>query len=86
MLDTNKDIKCEKVLTINAANRMQALFDNKKLTPRNKMTDFRAYFEPIFLCNCEIWTITSSQAENTINVFQRRLLRTYALNVKWSKK
>ena len=50
------------------------------------MIDFKAYFEPIFLCNCEIWTITSSQAKNTTNVFQRRLLRTYALNVKWSKK
>ena len=47
------------------------------------MTAFRAYIEPIFLYNCEIWTITSSQAETTINPFQQCLLRTYVLNVEW---
>ena len=40
-------------------------------------------FRDIFLYNCEIWTITSSQAENTINAFQQILLRIYGLNVKW---
>ena len=47
------------------------------------MKALRAYLEPIFLCNCEIWTITPSQAVETINAFQRRLLRTYVPNVKW---
>ena len=42
-----------------------------------------AYFQPIFLCNCEIWTITPYQAVKTINAFQQRLLRPYVLNVKW---
>ena len=48
------------------------------------MKAFRAYVEPIFLYNCEIWTITPSQAVKTINTFQWRLLRTYVLNSKWS--
>ena len=63
MLDTSEDIKQRKLLAINAANRIQAIFDNKKLTPETKMTAFRAYIKPIFLQNCENWTITSSQVE-----------------------
>ena len=47
------------------------------------MKAFRAYFEPIFLYNCKIWTIPPSQAVKTINPFQWRLLRTYVLNIKW---
>ena len=31
------------------------------LTPETKMKALRAYFEPIFLCNGKIWTITPSQ-------------------------
>ena len=47
------------------------------------MKAFRAYVEPIFLYICEIWTVTPSQAVKTINALQRRLLRTYVLNLKW---
>ena len=47
------------------------------------MKAFRAYVEPIFFYNCEIWTITPSKAVKTINTFQPRLLRTYVLNGKW---
>ena len=82
MLDTKEDIKRRQSLTTNAVNRIQAIFDNKKLTPETKITTFRTYIEPIFLYNSEIWIIKSSQAENTINVFQQRLLRTSVLNVK----
>ena len=82
MLDTNEDTKRRKLLAVSAANKIQAIFDNKKLIRETKMAAYRAYIEPIFLRNCEIWTITSSQAENTFNAFQRRLLRTYVLNVK----
>ena len=83
MLDTGEDIKRRKILAITAANQLKIIFHNKKLTPETKMKAFRAYFEPIFLYNCEIWTITPSQVVKTINAFQRRLLRTYVLNVKW---
>ena len=47
------------------------------------MKALRAYFEPIFFCNGKIWTMTPSEAVKTIYAFQRRLLRTYVLNVKW---
>ena len=47
------------------------------------MKPLRVYFGPMFLCNCEIWTVTPSQAVKIINAFQQRLLRTYVLNLKW---
>ena len=83
MLDTGKDIKQRKILTITAANQLKIIFDNKKLTPVTKMKAFRAYVQSIFLYNCEIWTTTPSQVAKIINTFQRRLLRTYVLNTKW---
>ena len=86
MLAKNEDTKRRKFLAINAVNIKQAIFDNKKLTPKAKMTAFKAYIEPIFPYNYKIWTITSYQAENTISAFQQSLLRTYMLNVKWTKR
>ena len=62
MHDTKDDIKRSKVLTINAANRVQAISDTKKFTPEIKMTAFRAYIKPIFLYNREIWIITFLEA------------------------
>ena len=78
MLDTGEDIKQRKILAI-TAKPLKIFFSNKKLTPEIKMKAFRAYVEPIFLYNYEIWTITPSQAVKTINTFLRRLLRTYAV-------
>ena len=66
MLDTGEDF----------ANLLRIIFNNKNLTPETKMKAFRAYDEPIFLYNFEIWTIIPSQAIKAINAFQRRLLRT----------
>ena len=83
MLDTGEDIKRRKILAITDANQLKIIFNDKKLTPETKMKAFRAYFEPIFLYNREIWTITPSQVIKTINTFQQRLLRTYVLNAKW---
>ena len=54
MLDTKEDIKRRKFLAINATNRIQTIFDNKKLAAETKMTAFRAYIEPILLYDCEI--------------------------------
>ena len=47
------------------------------------MKAYRAYVELIFFYKCEIWTVILSQALKTINTFQRRLLRTYVVKVKW---
>ena len=62
MHDTKDDIKRSKVLTVNAGNRLQAIFDTKKSTPETKMTAFRAYIKPIFLYNRETWIITFLEA------------------------
>ena len=48
-----------------------------------KVRIFNACIAPIFLCNAELWTTTST-INDTINAFQRRLLR-YALNIKYPK-
>ena len=46
MLDTNEDIKRTKVLAINAANRIKATFDNKKLTPETKISTLEPISNP----------------------------------------
>ena len=69
MLETNECTKWRKVCAINATNRIPAIFRNKKLIPKTKIRTSIPYTEPLFLYNCEIWTITSSQAENIINTF-----------------
>ena len=43
---------------------------------------FSYYVSSVFLYNCETWTLTKT-LENTIDLFQRRLLRIAVLNVKW---
>ena len=83
MLDTGEDIKRREILAITAANQLKIIFDNKKLTPETKMKAFRAYVESIFIYNCKIQTTAPSQAVKINNAFQRRLLTTYVLNVKW---
>ena len=83
MLDTSEDIKRRKGISISAANKLRTLFCHKKLTTQTKMSAFTTYIEPIFLYNCELWSLTTCQAENTIDAFQRRLLRTFVLNVSW---
>ena len=43
---------------------------------------FSCYVSSVFLYNCESWTLTK-KLENTIDSFQRRLLRIAVLNFKW---
>ena len=47
-----------------------------------KVCFFNCYVSSVFLYNCETWTLTKT-LENTIDSFQRRLLRIAVLNVKW---
>ena len=74
MRDMGEDIKWRKILAIEASNQLK-IYDNK-----NESTEsmFWAYF-PLQLRNLDNNTFSS----RTIIPFQRRLLRTYALNVKW---
>ena len=43
------------------------------------------YIEPIFLYNSEKWATTKKQ-EESIDTFQRTLIRKYVLQIKWSEK
>ena len=79
MLDKDENIKRRNILAITSANQLKIIFK----TPRTKAEAFRAYVEPILLYNCEICTITPSQAVKTVSAFQRRLLRAYVMNIKW---
>ena len=47
-----------------------------------KVRFFNCYVSSVFLYNCETCTLTKT-LENTIDSFQRRLLRISVLNVKW---
>ena len=47
-----------------------------------KARTFDAYVASIFLFNSEIWTLTKSD-EEALDSFQRRLIRSNVLNIRW---
>ena len=51
-----------------------------KISIKSKL--FNAYISSIFLYNSETWTVTKT-LNKQIDSFQRRLLRTFVLNIKW---
>ena len=83
LLDTKENIKRRKMLTLINMNEKQHIYKSKKLSTAMKIRHFKMFAETIFLYQCETWTITNT-ANNTIDAFQRRLLR-YALNIKYPK-
>ena len=84
LLDTNEDIKGRKILAINAANNLCRFFENDNLTINLKLKLINTHIEPVFLYNSETWTLTKSM-EESINAFQRRIIRRYCFNIKWPK-
>ena len=84
MPDTSEDIKRRKTLAIRSANNLTLIFNNKHLTIKMKAKTFTTYIQPVFLYNCETWTLTKLENEIT-DTFQRRLIRKYILNIKWPK-
>ena len=82
ILDSKEDMKRRKILAITAANNLNHLFDNDKLTLATKLKIVDVYIEPIFLYNSETWTLNKAD-EETIDTFHRKLLRRYVFNVKW---
>ena len=85
LLDTPKDIQRRKGLAINALRSMKDIFNSKRLNVGIKTRVFNVYITSIFLYNSEIWTLNKTE-EKKIDAFQRRLLRTNVLNIKWPKK
>ena len=80
LLDTEEDIKRRKVLAMNVVNLMKEIFFGD-ISMKVKVCSFNCYVSSVFLYNCEAWTLTKT-LENTIDSFQRRLLRIVVLNVK----
>ena len=84
LLNSEEDIKRRKILAINAANNLRRFFENNKLAVSLKLKLINTYIESIFLYNSETWTLTKSM-EESINAFQRRIVRRYCFNIKWPK-
>ena len=81
LLDTEEDIKRRKVLAMNVVNLMKEIFF-EDISILVIVHFFSCYVSSVFLYNCESWTLTK-KLENTIDSFQRRLLRIAVLNFKW---
>ena len=84
LLNTSDDIKRRKNLALDALRNMKSTFENKKLSIKTKARIFNTYIASIFLYNAELWTLNTDE-ENKIDSFQRRLLRSRVLNVRWPR-
>jgi hypothetical protein len=73
-LDTDKDIKHRKQLSMAAFIKYQNLLTSKKLSVRIRLRIFNAYVSSIFLYNSETWTL-SKKSQEEVDVFHRNLLR-----------
>lgn len=84
LLNTNDDINRRKRLAIVAYNKLGFILNSQKCSIVMKSRIFTAFISSIFLYNSELWTL-NQKLENTIDVFQRSLLRKI-LNVTWADK
>ena len=65
---------------MNVVNSMKEIFF-RDISIEVKILSFNCYVGSVFLYNCETWILTKT-FENTIHLFQRRLLRIVVLNLK----
>ena len=84
LLDTKEDIKRRKILSQQAIQKLQHIWQDRRTPTNTKIRIFNACVKPIFLYNAELWTLTKTQ-ENQIDAYQRRLLRKI-LNIRWPQK
>ena len=83
-LGTRKDIENRKIITLKTLRKFNNIFQSKVISRSLKIRTFNIYIACIFLYNSETWGISKSM-EETIDAFQRRLLR-YVINVRWPNK
>ena len=83
-LDTEKDIKRRKGLTIDSMKKHHQTYKSKHISIETKVRTFNTFAASIFLYNSELWTVTS-KTTNRIDSYQRRMLR-QAINIRWPKK
>ena len=81
LLNTEEDIKRRKILAINATSNLHRFFENEKLTINLKLKLISTYIEPIFIYNSET-KISPKPMEESINAFQRRMVRRYCFKIK----
>ncbi len=84
ILDTEKDMNRRKTLALCAHIKLKYIPESKKNTIKIKVKVFNAFVRSIFMYNSELRTLTK-KLENTVNIFQRLLLRRI-INVKWPNK
>ena len=84
ILDTEKDIKRRKGLSIDAFNKYEKILFNRQASMKLKVRTLKTFIYPMLLYNCEIWTLTK-KLEESIDIFQRKLLRRM-LNIKLTDK
>ena len=84
ILDTEKDIKRRKGLSIDAFNKYEKILCNRQASMKLKVRTLNTFIYPMLLYNCEIWTLTKKLKES-IDIFQRKLLRRM-LNIKLTDK
>ena len=65
LLDTKKDIKRRKELTIDSYMTFESIFSSKHVSEKVKIRVFAKYIESIFMYNSELWTLTQT-LENSI--------------------
>ena len=82
-LDTSCDIKNRKSKTWQPMKKFDKFFKSTRISTSTKIRIYKQYVEPIFLYNCELWTL-SSKLEKQINSFQRRQMRV-AINNRYPK-
>ena len=63
-------------------NKLKHLVLNKGVTISVKTKLLKSYIVPIFLHNSELWTLTNN-LESKVDSFQRRIIRTFVLNILW---
>ena len=74
LLDTTEDIKRRTSLANTAYCNIKPILLSKRISTNIKIRVFKALIESIYLCNSEVWGLTTTQ-ENAIDVFQRKFLR-----------
>ncbi|XP_064646185.1 uncharacterized protein LOC135499369 [Lineus longissimus] len=84
LLDTEKDIKRRKGLTISTFNKLKNILQSSKIDLKTKLRVFNTYLRSIFLYNSELWTPTA-KLEQEIDAFQRTLLRKL-LGIRWPQR
>ena len=82
-LDTEKDIKRRKGLTVDSMKELHQTYKSKHISIETKVRTFNTSAASIFLYNSELWTVTS-KISNRIDCFQRCMLR-QAINIRWPK-